>query len=332
VDAVVFTEPELGSSYEQLVTAAQLAERLGWYGFFCADHYISPTQRPNPPGPVDAWTTLAGLARETSAIRLGTLMTCSTFRAPGPFSVIVAQVDAMSGGRIELGIGAGHFPAEHEAFGVAFPSIGERFDRLEEQLEILLGIAATPDGQDFDYQGKFYKLINNPALPKPAQKPYPRIIVGGRGPRRTPAIAARFAQEMNISYQAPAAAAESKRRVEQACADQGRDPATLDFSVTLLLCCGQTQEEVRRRLSIVERQMAKATVYRGLSDVMRFAAVGTPQAVIERIAAYRELGFSRVYLHYRDLPDLGQLELVAREVLPHLDAVTHERARSGRRT
>jgi F420-dependent oxidoreductase-like protein len=318
VQTIVFTEPELGCSYDDLAAAAQLTDRLAWHGFFCADHYLGPSQRPELPGPVDAWTTLAGLSRDTSRVRLGTLMTCATFRLPGPFAVTVAQVDAMSNGRIELGIGAGHFALEHEAMGVPFPPIGERFDRLTEQLEILTGLWSTGPGEVFAYRGKHYVLDGNPGLPKPRQQPYPRIIIGGRGPKRTPALAARFAAEMNLSYQSPDVARQSIQVVRDACERIGRDPATLDFSITLLMCCGSTPADVQRRIAVVDRQMRNAAAYRGFDDLSTFCAVGAPQTVVDRVNAYAELGVSRAYLHFRDLHDLEQLELFSAEVLPHL--------------
>jgi F420-dependent oxidoreductase-like protein len=318
MEAMVFTEPELGCSYRDLADTARIAEQSGWDGFFCADHYLGPSQQPQLPGPLDAWTTLAGLARDTVRLRLGTLMTCSTFRLPGPLAITVAQVDAMSGGRIELGIGAGHFDREHAAHGIPFPPVAQRFDRLEEQLEILTGLWDTPDDRSFSYQGRYYTLTGCPALPKPAQRPRVPVIIGGRGPRRTPGLAARFATEMNVSYQSPAVAAGTRERVRQACAAADRDPDTLAFSATMLLCCGRTQADVARRTAVVEQQMRNMTTYRGIGDIASFGAVGSPAEVVNRISAYAKVGFDRVYLHFRDPADTEQLELVGAEVLPDL--------------
>jgi alkanesulfonate monooxygenase SsuD/methylene tetrahydromethanopterin reductase-like flavin-dependent oxidoreductase (luciferase family) len=148
----VFTEPQLGATYEQQLAMAQRAESLGFDGYFRSDHFISFSGG-GEPGPTDSWVTLGALARETSRIRLGTLVTSATFRLPGPLAIAVAQVDAMSGGRIELGIGTGWHEGEHKAYGIPFPPIGERFDRLEEQLAIITGLWSTPAGQLFSYQG-----------------------------------------------------------------------------------------------------------------------------------------------------------------------------------
>ena len=137
---VVSTEPEFGESYSSLLRLAQLAEELGFFGFSCADHYGTSTGAQRPPGPVDAWITLGGLARETARLRLGTLVTPCTFRHPAALAVTVAQVDAMSGGRVELGLGTGHNASEHEQFGIPFPELGERYERLEEQLAIITEI------------------------------------------------------------------------------------------------------------------------------------------------------------------------------------------------
>lgn len=199
----LFTEPYHGATYDELARAARHAEECGFEGFFVADHYHPMHYTDALPGPTDAWTTLAGLARETSRIRLGTLMTSATFRHPGPLAVTVAQVDAMSGGRVELGLGAGWFALDHSAYGIPFPPPAERFERMEEQLRIVTGLWATPPGQRFSYEGRHYRLTDSPALPKPVQRPAVPIIVGGRGPRRTPRLAARYADEFNLPFTSP---------------------------------------------------------------------------------------------------------------------------------
>ena len=197
MDLRIFTEPQQGASYDDQLAIAQRAERLGFSAFFRSDHFLRMGDGDPLPGPTDAWTTLAGLARETSTIRLGTLVTSATFRHPGILAVQVAQVDAMSGGRVELGLGAGWFAEEHDAYGVPFPA--KRFGLLEEQLEIITGLWGTPVGEKYSFDGKHYQLTDSPALPKPVQQPVP-VIVGGGGPRRTPRLAARFAAEYNQSF------------------------------------------------------------------------------------------------------------------------------------
>ena len=190
----IFTEPQQGADYGRLLAVARAAEELGFGAFFRSDHYLKMQGTTGLPGPTDAWITLAGLARETSRIRLGTLMSAATFRYPGPLAIMVAQVDEMSAGRVEFGLGTGWFGAEHTAYGIPFPSMAERFDRLEEQLEIITGLWETPEGKTFSFDGSYYALTDSPALPKPAQRPRPPGLVGGHGPRRTPPVPAGFAE------------------------------------------------------------------------------------------------------------------------------------------
>ena len=200
MDLRVFTEPQQGATYADLLAVAKATERLGYDAFFRSDHYLKMGRVSGEPGPTDAWITLAGLARETERIRLGTLLTAGTFRLPGPLAIAVAQIDAMSGGRIELGLGAGWFEQEHENYGIPFPALGERFEHLEEQVEIITGLWSTPAGETYSFDGRHYQLTDSPALPKPVQKPHPPVIIGGHGPRRTPALAARFGAEFNVPF------------------------------------------------------------------------------------------------------------------------------------
>ena len=261
------------------------------------------------PGPTDAWTTLAGLARETSTIRLGTLMTSATFRYPGPLAIQVAQVDQMSGGRVELGLGAGWFEEEHTGYGIPFPSTTERFDRFEEQLAIITGLWATPEGERFSHEGEHYRLTDSPALPKPAQRPGPPLIIGGKGKRRTPALAARYAAEFNVPFVSAEVTSEQVDRVRKACADIGRDPEELAYSNALVLCCGATEEEVRRRADAIGRSP---------DELRENGLAGSPAKVVDRIGDFAALGAGRIYLQTLDLDDLEHLELVAAEVMPQL--------------
>jgi F420-dependent oxidoreductase-like protein len=304
----VFTEPQQGASYDDLLRVARHAEDCGFDGFFRSDHYLA-MGTDGLPGPTDAWLTLAGLALQTSRIRLGTLVSSATFRLPGPLAVSVAQVDAMSGGRVELGLGSGWFDAEHRAYGIPFPPLGERFDRLTEQLEVITGLWSTPAGGTFSHPGRFYPVTDSPALPKPVQSPHPPLIIGGAGRRRTPALAARFADEFNVPFAAVADVPAMFDRVRRACADAGRDrPPT--FSGAVVLCCGRDDAEVRRRAAAVGHDVD------GLRD--QGAAVGTPAEVVDLIGRYRQAGASRMYLQVLDLTDLDHLDLVAGEVAPQL--------------
>jgi F420-dependent oxidoreductase-like protein len=304
----IFTEPQQGASYEQIVRVAQAAERLGFGAFFRSDHYLSMGGT-GLPGPTDAWTTLAGLARETSTIRLGTLMTSATFRYPGPLAIQVAQVDQMSGGRVELGLGAGWFEQEHASYGIPFPDTKERFDRFAEQLAVITGLWSTPEGELYSFAGEHYRLSDSPALPKPAQRPRPPVIIGGLGKRRTPQLTARYADEFNLPFVSQEVTAAQFDRVRQACEEVGRDPKELVYSNALVLCCGATEEEVRRRADAIGRDV---------DDLRENGLAGTPDEVVERIRQFEELGSERIYLQTLDLNDLDHLELVAAEVVPQL--------------
>jgi F420-dependent oxidoreductase-like protein len=304
----IFTEPQQGASYQTLRAVALATEELGFDAFFRSDHYLAMGVS-GLPGPTDAWGTLAGLAVETTRIRLGTLVTAATFRLPGPLAIAVAQVDQMSGGRVELGLGAGWFEREHAAYGIPFPSLGERFARLEEQLAIITGLWETPEGDTFSYAGAHYQLTDSPALPKPAQRPRPPVIVGGMGARRTPRLAARFADEYNVAFQAVPDTATAFARVREACEAAGRDPSSLVYSVAHTVCCGKDEAEFRRRAAAIGRE----------PDAMRATGVtGTPGEVAAKIREYAGIGAERVYLQVLDLTDLDHLALIASDVVPQL--------------
>jgi len=250
----IFTEPQFGASYEDQLTHAREAEALGFDAWFRSDHYLTMDAGPGLPGPTDAWVTLAGLARETERIRLGTMVTAATFRLPGPLAIAVAQVDAMSGGRVELGLGAGWFGAEHTAYGIPFPSVAERFDRLEEQLAIVTGLWEVPLGDRFSYEGAHWHVADSPGLPKPVQRPRPPVIVGGYGKTRTPELAARYADELNLDAMPPDDLREALPVIAQRCEEIGRDPSSLDISVHLW----RKDEERNRREPLDELVSAYA--------------------------------------------------------------------------
>ena len=308
MDLRIFTEPQQGASYDDLLAVARAAERLGFDAFFRSDHYLVMGDHDGLPGPSDAWITLAGLARDTRTIRLGTLVTAATFRLPGPLAITVAQVDAMSGGRVELGLGAGWFEAEHTAYGIPFPSVAERFDRLEEQYAVIAGLWATPIGATFDFDGQHYQLTGSPALPKPVQSPLP-LIVGGGGPRRTPALAARYAQEFNAPFSSVQDTAAAFSRVRAACEDAGRDADALVYSAAQVLCCGRDEAEIARRAAAIGREV---------DELRENGLAGTPDEVVAKALTFGAAGAARLYLQVLDLSDLDHLELVAAEVMPHL--------------
>jgi F420-dependent oxidoreductase-like protein len=309
VELRIFAEPQEGASYEQQLAMAQAAERLGFGAFFRSDHLLRIKPGDGAPGPTDSWVTLGALARETSTIRLGTMVTSATFRRPGMLAVAVAQVDAMSGGRVEVGLGTGWFEAEHVAYGIPFPPFGERFDRLTEQLEILTGMWSTPEGESYEFKGRHYELGPGPALPKPAQRPHPPVIVGGLGPRRTPALAARFASEYNVPFGDVETARERIEGVREACRAAGRDPDELVYSHAVTVCCAEDETELARRA---------ARVGRDVEDLRRSGAAGTPQEVATRLREYRDAGAARSYLQVIDLDDIEHVELIAAAVVPLL--------------
>jgi alkanesulfonate monooxygenase len=291
-----------------LLRVARTTEDCGFDAFFRSDHYLVMGDGDGHPGPTDAWVTLAGLARETTRVRLGTLVTSATFRLPGPLAISVAQVDAMSGGRVELGLGSGWYDAEHTAYGIPFPPLGQRFDRLEEQLSIVTGLWRTPVGERFSFEGKHWSLHDSPALPKPAQRPHPPVIIGGHGRARTPVLAARFANEYNIPFPGSVDATERQfGRVRDACTTHGRDPDDLLLSVALVLCCGRNAEQLNRRATAIGRDLA---------ELREHGLAGSPAELVDRVGQFAAIGAKRIYLQLLDLSDLEHLELVAGEVLP----------------
>jgi F420-dependent oxidoreductase-like protein len=301
----VFTEPQQGATYDDLLRVAQEAEKLGFGAFFRSDHYLAMGVD-GQPGPSDAWITLAGIARETSSIRLGTLMTSATFRHPGPLAIAVAGVDQMSGGRVELGLGAGWFEAEHTAYGIPFPDTGERFDVLEEQLAVITGLWASTG--DFSYDGGHYRVSDSPGLPKPAQRK-PPVLIGGGGKKRTPALAARYADEFNLPFMPFEAGLAQNDRVRRACEEIGRDPSTMRFSSALVLCVGENEAEIARRAAAIGREV---------DELRENGLAGTVDEVVDKIGRYAESGQSRLYLQTLDLQDLDHLRLVASQVMPQL--------------
>ena len=304
----IFTEPQEGAEYGTLLAVAQAAEQLGFDAFFRSDHYLA-IDASGLPGPTDAWITLAGLARETSRIRLGTLVTPVTFRLPGPLAITVAQVDQMSGGRVELGLGTGWFDAEHTAYGIPFPPIAERFGRLEEQLEVITGLWGTAEGKTFSFSGSYYTLTDSPALPKPAQRPRPPVLIGGGGERRTPRLAARFADEYNVPFDTVEASVAAFGRVRRACQEAGRDPGSLVYSAAQTVCCGRDEAELARRAEATGEQLA---------ELRRSGLAGSPAEIVDKLGRFAAAGAERVYLQVLDLHDLDHLELIAAEVMPQV--------------
>jgi F420-dependent oxidoreductase-like protein len=298
----------MGATYDDLLAVARRTEETGFDAFFRSDHYLTMGGT-GLPGPTDAWVTLGALARETSRIRLGTLMTAATFRLPGPLAISVAQVDQMSGGRVELGIGSGWFAEEHSAYGIPFPEVGERFDRYEEQLAVISGLWNTPAGETFDFVGEHYQLSGSPALPKPVQEGGIPIVIGGHGTKRTPQLAARYAAEFNVPFASAEVNARRFAGVREACEEAGRDPGDLVYSSALVLCVGRDDAELARRAKVIGRDV---------DELRRSGVAGTPAEAVDTIGRYAEAGATRMYLQVLDLTDLDHLDLVAAEVAPQV--------------
>lgn len=306
MDLRVFVEPQQGASYLDQLTVAQTAEELGYDAFFRSDHFLKMGDVSGLPGPTDAWVTLGAIARETLTIRVGTLVTSATFRLPGPLAIQVAQVDDMSGGRVELGLGAGWFDEEHVAYGIPFPGLKDRFDRLEEQLEIITNLWRTPADSQYTFEGQHYGIVGSPALPKPLQPGGPPVIIGGHGPTRTPRLAAHYANEFNLPFAPVEAFTAQRERVVRACEERDRDPATMTSSAALVLCCGENDLEVERRAG---------NIGRAADELRQNGAAGTPSEVLDKIATYAEAGAERIYLQVLDMHDLDHLRLVADQVM-----------------
>jgi F420-dependent oxidoreductase-like protein len=304
----VFTEPQLGASYEQLLAVAQTSEECGYEAFFRSDHYLKMGAATGAPGYTDAWITLAGLARDTSTIRLGTLVTPVTFRAVGTFAVVATQVDQMSGGRVEVGLGAGWYEAEHKAYGLDFPPVGRRVDLLEDQCRILHGLWTAASGSTFELEGRTTSVRIEADLVRPTQQPHPPIILGGAGGPRSARLAAAYADEYNVSFRPASDMKAVHDKVRAACEKAGRDPGSMVWSAGQTLCCGRTEAEIAKRA---------ATIGREVSDLRANGLAGTPAELLDKLGNFAELGAQRFYLQVLDLSDLDHLRLVAEEVLPH---------------
>ncbi len=304
----VFTEPQQGASYEQLLAVARTAEACGYGAFFRSDHILKMGDVSGLPGVTDAWTTLAGLARDTSTIRLGTLVTPVTFRHLGDFAVIAAQVDQMSYGRVDIGLGAGWYGAEHEAFGIPFPDVPTRYDMLEDQLAILAGAWSAPSGTTFDYEGKTTSVHIAVDTIRPAQGPRPPIVLGGQGGPKSARLAATYAAEYNTPFVPVDRMKDTHDKIRAACETAGRDPGSMIYSVALVVCCGETEADVERRAAAIGREVA---------ELRENGLAGSPQELVDRVGTYAEAGAQRFYLQVLDITDLDHLRLVAEQVMVH---------------
>jgi F420-dependent oxidoreductase-like protein len=300
----IFTEPQQGARHNDLVAVAQVAEDLGFDAFFRSDHYLKMGSATGLPGPSDAWTTLAGLAVQTSRIRLGTLVTPVTFRNPAQLAMVVAQVDDMSNGRVELGLGAGWYAAEHTMFGIDFPSIAARYERFAEYVEVISRYWATAEGATFDFHGTHYEITDCPGLPKPVQA-RPPIIIGAKGKPKGLRIAVQHGDEYNVSFRSVEETSQIYANLAAAETMAGRRP--LVRSVVQILCLGRDEAEIDRRAAAIGREK---------DELRHNGLAGTPAEVVAKLRRFADLGVQRTYLQVLDLHDLDHLKLAAEEILP----------------
>jgi F420-dependent oxidoreductase-like protein len=314
----LMTEPQQGLSYDDILACATAADEAGLEAFFRSDHYAS---FPGPEGEptTDAWATLAGLARDTRRIHIGALVSPVTFRLPGPFAKLVTTVDEMSGGRLEVGMGAGWNDDEHAQLGIAFPSLGERFEMLEESVEILHGLWTQPDGWAFE--GRHWRIRDALFNPKPSElRPdggHPPIILGGGGGPRLARLAARFADEFNLTSASPDGARAAYARLDEACAAQGREPASVARSAMTGVLIAETEQELRDRTHALleftgDGDGADADAW--LDQRRSRWIIGTLDQAAERIAAFADAGAGRLMLQTFLPRDLDHVRLMGRLV------------------
>lgn len=306
------TEPQQGLSYDEILSLARTAEAAGLEAFFRSDHY---TSFPGPAGlpTTDAWATLAGLARDTSTIRLGSLVSPVTFRLPGPFAKLVTTVDEMSGGRVEVGMGAGWNDDEHSQLGIPFPSLKERYDRLEESLAIVHGLWTEPDG--WSYPGSIWQVNGSLFRPRPdtAGRRHPNVILGGEGGPRLARLVATYADEFNRTSASPDNVREAYDRVRAACASAGRDPDSVVLSAMVGVLVADSEAEMRDRL---REQMSvvgsSSSADEWIAERRGRWIMGTPDQARQRIEEFSAAGVERLMLQDFLPRDLEMVSLLGR--------------------
>lgn len=315
MDVCLMIEGQEGVTWDQWVTLAHACERLGFEGMFRSDHYLA-FARPEERGALDAWATIAALAAVTERIRLGTMVSPVTFRHPANLAKSVVTADHVSGGRVELGMGAGWFEREHEAFGFRFPGARERIDILSEQVEIVHRLWGR-DADEVTFEGTHYRLDACPALPKPFQAPHPPLILGGGAGPRSAALAARWADEYDVVYVDPIRAKERMDRISAACEAIDRDPTTVRRSLLTKTIVGTDESEVRRRVTeLMAWEEGDGDPDAFLEELRSTHVVGTSDQVLTRLAEFAAAGIQRVLVHQLVHTDLESVELIGREIVP----------------
>jgi F420-dependent oxidoreductase-like protein len=309
----VMIEGQEGVTWDRWRSLAATAERLGFHGLYRSDHYSSVSERADR-GALDAWGTICALGPLTERIRLGTVVSPASFRHPSVLGKLVVTADHISGGRVELGLGAGWFEAEHRQFGFPFLPARERFDVLEEQLEIVTGQWRD---EPFSFHGRHYAIERCDSYPKPLASPRPLLRMGGAAKRRAAALAARFADEYNAVLEGPERVAEVRRSLDGACIDAGRDPATLPLSLMTGFLVGSTREDLRRRARRLLAWQGKADedVDVALGELGASWLVGTPDELAARLAEYEAAGVMHVMLQHHLVEDDAALELIAQRLI-----------------
>jgi F420-dependent oxidoreductase-like protein len=309
-------EGQQGVTWNDWCALADLAERTGFEGLFRSDHYFS-ARGVSGVGATDAWTILGAIAARTQRLRLGTLVSPVTFRAPAVLARAALTVDHISAGRVEIGMGAGWWEEEHTRFGLPFYDVDARWEMLEEQVPIVHGLL-TED--IFSFQGKHYELEGADQLPKPAQRPRPPLILGGTtvGPRMQ-ALIGRYADEFNTVGGTPAEVADRFARARSSVEAAGRDPASLVTSWMTWFFVGRTEEEyldALRRAHALDPTAGPFDAYR--ADIEHDCIVGTPQQAIDRLRAYGEAGVQRVFLNHELYDDSEMATLLSTDILPEV--------------
>jgi F420-dependent oxidoreductase-like protein len=314
MDVCLMIEGQEGVTWAQWVALAGACEELGFGGLFRSDHYLS-SSHPTERGALDAWATITALGAVTERIRLGSMVSPVTFRHPAMLAKSVVTADHVSGGRVELGMGAGWFEREHAAFGYPFPPLRERMDMLEEQVEIVHRLWGG-DGDEVTFEGAHYRLDACPALPRAVQDPHPWLIIGGGAGPRSAAIAARWADEYDVVYVDPTGAKERIGRVSAACEAIGRDPSSVRRSLLTKVIVGRDEAEVRRRAAeLMTWTNVEGDLDTYLADLRATHVAGTVDEVLERLAEYAAAGIGRVLVHQLVHEDLDSVELIGREIV-----------------
>lgn len=315
MDICLMIEGQEGVTWDQWLSLALACEEHGLDGLFRSDHYLS-FDDPRERGALDAWATLGALGAMTERIRLGTLVSPATFRHPSVLAKSVVTVDHASGGRAELGMGAGWFEREHRAYGFPFPAAGERMAILAEQVEIVHRLWDR-DEEEVTFEGTHYRLERCLALPKPVQEPHPPLIIGGGAGPRSAALAARWADEYDVVDEAPAPARARRDGISAACEAIGRDPHDIRFSVLTRTVVGADESDLQRRgAALMHRQREHGDVRAFIDSMRPTMTVGTVDQVLDRLAEYAGAGVERVYMQHLVHDDLEMVALIGSEIVP----------------